>query len=110
MRIKEIPSNGEIFPTIALPDEDISTLKLRLFITIIVTVSISTLIFIDQVLGLWTGGFYWILFALGILLSCLIIGLLLEINDKRWKGAEETWLEKYGDEIGWLVTILSFTI
>jgi hypothetical protein len=36
----------------------------------------------------------------GTLLSCLIIGLLLEINDKRQKGAEETWLEKYGDEIG----------
>ncbi|MDO8123358.1 MAG: hypothetical protein Q6364_03170 [Candidatus Hermodarchaeota archaeon] len=110
MKIKEIPSNGELFPTIALPDADIPTPNLRLFITIIVTVTISTLIFIDQILGLWTGGFYWILFVLGILLSCLIIGLLLVINEKRRKGAEETWLEKFGNEIGWPVTILSFTI
>jgi hypothetical protein len=51
MRIKEIPSNGGLFPTIALPDEDIPTPKLRHFITVIVTVSISTLNFIDQVLG-----------------------------------------------------------
>lgn len=38
--------------------------------------------------------------AFGTLVSCLIIGLLIEINDKRQKGAEEMWLEKYGDEIG----------
>jgi len=36
MRIREIPSNGELFPTIALPDEDIPTPKLRHFITIII--------------------------------------------------------------------------
>jgi hypothetical protein len=110
MKIEEIPSYEEQFPTIALPDEDSPKPKLRLFIAIIVTFFVAILIFIDQGLGLWPGGFYWILFALGILLSCLIIGFLFAVNDKRLASDEETWLEKYGDEIGWPIMILAFTI
>jgi hypothetical protein len=110
MKTKETLTNDEPFPTITLPEEDIPKPRLRLYITSVVTVFIIILISIDQIFSVWPVGFYWIQFALGILLSCLCIGLILIINEKRRTGEEETWLEKYGDEIGWPIMILAFTI
>lgn len=107
---KESTSNMKPFSKITIPDEDIPKPKLRLLITVILTIFCGVLILFDQFLGMGTLEVYWILFAAGLIGCCMIIGLVLFVNQKTRMKGEETWLEKWGEEIGWPLMILAFTI
>ncbi len=98
------------FQTITLPEEDFSKPKLRLVVTTIVTVLVSVLIFFDQLLGLWPFGLYWSLFAVGLIVCCIAIWILLRWDKRTRKEGDETFLEKWGDEIGWPLMVLAFTL
>jgi hypothetical protein len=100
----------EPFQKITLPDEEIVKPKLRLYITIIITVFVGTLIYIDQLLGLWLFGFYWILFAVGLIVCSIFIWILLRWDKRNRKEGDETFLEKWGEEIGWPLMVLAFTL
>ncbi len=100
----------DAFQKITLPNEDIPRSKLRLFVTIIATIFVGALVSIDQFLGLWLLWVYWVLFVLGLLVCCVIIWVLLRWNEGHRKEGEETILERWGDEIGWPLMILAFTI
>ena len=104
------PTSSETFQKISLPDNDIPRRTLRLLVTIIVTMFIGVLVIIDQFLGLWLLWVYWLLFALGLIVCSLFMGVLLRWNEGRRKENEETFLERWGDEIGWPLMILAFTI
>lgn len=110
MMIKRNSQDSDTFQRITLPDEEIPKPRLRLFITIVVTVFIAILVFIDQFLGLWLLWVYWLLFAIGLLGCIFTIWILLRWNERHRKNEEETFLEKWGDEIGWPLMILAFTI
>ncbi len=109
MKTEMPPSNDQPFETIVLP-EDISQSKLRIAITVIVSIFIIILVIIDQFLGLWPLGVYWILFSMGLIICCIVILVLLRWNEGHRREGEETFLEKWGDEIGWPLMILTFTI
>ncbi|MFW9934268.1 MAG: hypothetical protein ACFFDU_01885 [Candidatus Thorarchaeota archaeon] len=100
----------EPFQKITLADEGILKPKLRLYITIIITVFVGTLIFIDQLLGLWPIGFYLILFAVGLIVCSIFIWILLRWDKRTRKEGDESFLEKWGDEIGWPLMVLAFTL
>ncbi|MFX1564889.1 MAG: hypothetical protein ACFFCH_02740 [Promethearchaeota archaeon] len=110
MKTENPPSGNQSFETITLPEEDIPQSKLRIVITVIVSAFIVILVIIDQFLGLWPLGAYWVLFALGVIFCCVLMWLLLRWNEGHRKEEEETFLEKWGDEIGWPLMILAFTI
>ncbi len=110
MRTNHSSSNEEPIPVITLPEEAIPKSCLRLFITTIVTIFIVILVFIDQGLGLWPIGYYWTLFVAGLILSLCVIRLVLLLNLRWRRVGEETWLERRGEEIGWPLMILAFTI
>lgn len=110
MRTSNNSSDEEPIPIITLPDEDIPKSRLRLFVTTIITIFVVILVFFDLGLGLWSSEYYWILFGAGLTLCLLVIGLLLVWNLRQRKEGEETWLEKWGEEVGWPLMILAFTI
>ncbi|MFX1403667.1 MAG: hypothetical protein ACFE9D_04255 [Promethearchaeota archaeon] len=110
MKTEEEPSANETFPIISLPEDDISKSRLRLFTTISVSVVIVILVIIDQLLGLWSFGVYWILFSLGLIFCTIAIWVVLQWDEGHRQDGRETVLEKWGDEIGWPVMILAFTI
>jgi hypothetical protein len=110
MKTNDTPLDEEPIPVITLPEENIPKSRLRLFITIVVTIFVAILVLIDQGLGFWSFGYYWVLFGSGIGLSSLMFGLLFVWNDRQRKEEEETWLERWGEEIGWPLMILAFTI
>jgi hypothetical protein len=103
-------SSEQPFETITLPEEDIPQSKLRIAINVIVSAFIIILVIIDQFLGLWPFGIYWVLFALGVIVCSILTWILLRWNESHKKEDEETFLEKWGDEIGWPLMILAFTI
>jgi hypothetical protein len=107
---KAEPSSSDSFTTISVPEEDIPNSKLRLFVTTSVSVFIAILVFIDVLLGLWAFGVYLILFALGLIACTIAIWILLRWNEGHRQEDQETFLEKWGDEIGWPLMILAFTI
>ncbi len=110
MKTEDKGISDETFETIRFPDNDVSKTRLRLFITIIVTGLIGVLVFFDQLLGLWPLGMYWILFILGLGMCGIFVWVLLRWNERHRKDDEKTFLERWGDEIGWPLMILAFTI
>lgn len=110
MMTEDQSTTQEPFQRITLPDEKIVKPKLRVYIAIIMTVFVGALIFIDQLLGLWPFGYYWILFAVGLIVCCIFIWILLRWDKRNRKEGDETFLEKWGDEIGWPLMVLAFTI
>jgi len=110
MKTEDKATSRETFQTIALPNEDVGKSKLRLFITIVVTVFIGVFVAIDHLVGWWSLGIYWVLFTLGLTGCGIILWVLLRWNERHRKDGEETFLEKWGDEIGWPIMILAFTI
>ncbi len=97
-------------PTISLPNEKSPQPKLRLVITIFVTVFVVILIIFDQFLNLWLLQIYWILFILGLLISLLLFWRVFLWNDVHSVKGKPTFLEKWSDEIGWPLMILAFTL
>jgi hypothetical protein len=110
MTTRELQTAREPFQTITLPEEDFAKPKLRLVVTIIVTVFVGVLIFFDHLLGLWSFGLYWILFVVGLIVCCMAIWILLRWDKRNRKEGDETFLEKWGDEIGWPLMVLAFTL
>jgi hypothetical protein len=110
MMTEDPASGNESFQPITLPNENEPRSKLRLFVTIVMTVFIFVLVLFDQFIGLWSLGTYWVLFTTGLIGCCLFIWVLLRWNEGHRKEGEETFLEKWGDEIGWPLMILAFTI
>jgi hypothetical protein len=110
MTTNEEPSASEAFPKIILREDDIPKSRLQLFVTIIVSVFIVVLVTIDQLLELWSFGIYWILFSLGLIGSTITIWVLLRWDKGHRQEGAKTFLEKWGEEIGWPLMILAFTI
>ncbi len=110
MKTNEKPSASEAFPKISLPENDIPKSKLRIFATIIISVFIVILVVIDQLLGLWPLYIYWVLFSLGLIVCTIGLWVLLRWDERHREDDKHTFLEKWGDEIGWPLMILAFTI
>ncbi|MFW9831538.1 MAG: hypothetical protein ACFFD8_07160 [Candidatus Thorarchaeota archaeon] len=109
MRISKVELSKEPRPKIPFPDDNIPKSKLQLLISVIVTGFIAILIIIDQSPMRVDWNFYWILLLLGAGISCSVIGLLLKLSERR-HNVEETFLERWAEEIGWPLMILAFTI
>jgi Ca2+/Na+ antiporter len=110
MKIEDETMNNTTFQRITLPDEDVPVSILRLVVTIVVTGFICFLVVIDQLLGLWPFGMYWILLALGVVVCCVLLWILLKWNEEHQQEGAETFLKKWGEELGWPLMILAFTI
>lgn len=111
MRIEERESVEAVSTEkITFKEEGLSGAQLRLVVTFLVTILIIVILIFDGILGFWQVWFYWLNFLMGIILSGFIIGLLLQWNTQQQKKDRESWLNKWGDEIGWPLMILAFTI
>lgn len=110
MKTENEPSTLGHVEKITLPEEGISGAKLRWLITIIVTVFIVVLFLYDFFLGFWMHLFYWISLVAGIILGLTILGYVSYWNTRQLEIKGESWLAKWGDEIGWPLMILAFSV
>lgn len=111
MRIDERESVDTVSTEkITFKEEGFSGAQLRLVVTFLVSILIIVILFSDALLGFWQVWFYWLSFFVGIIISGFVIGLLLHWNTQQRKKKQESWLSKWGDEIGWPLMILAFTI
>jgi len=110
MTTSEKPLASEAFPKISLPEDDIPKSRLRIFVTIIVSVFIMILVIIDQLLGLWSLEIYWVLFTLGLIVCTIGLWVILRWDERHREDDKQTFLERWGNEIGWPLMILAFTI
>lgn len=108
-KINSQQPNETTFRTIDLPEADFPKRNLRFFITLLVTVFIIIIVFFDQLLTFGSLVLYWLLFAIGMIFGCLTIGSLLFFTERHQQQGE-TWAEKWGEEIGWPIMILAFTL
>jgi hypothetical protein len=108
-------------PTIR--EEGFTETQARICVTAFITIMIIVLIAFDAQIGIWQSRIflferfwawprieYWQNFFIGIVIFGILIWLILYWDNRLRLQGKQSWLRKHGDELGWPLMILAFTI
>ena len=104
-------------------EEGLTTSQIRRIVVIFVTALITLLIWVDIIqspwqiwivfLGQWIPGLiweYWVLLFSGTVIGGILFGFIFYWDKCQLARNKQSWLRTYGDELGWPLMILAFSI